>query len=227
MSSVMLSSASLRSGTLAPPSTATNGANITRADFQRWAHEDRNHAQADATRSEREERRRFKQAQKELFRSRGAAIKEQHKEQMQEAIARVNEHKQEAQAGGTTLREESARMKARRIEQSKKWADHGYELTQQYTIKAAQNNMRSLKAQNAGIVNGMHAKKQDRQAVCARAPPTHPSTREHLARHHPFVPPSPAPSGPSPPGSNNVLHSTHSHLSPLPLPPLHTLETRD
>ena len=50
-------------------------------------------------------------------------------------------------------------------EQQKKWADHGYELTQQYTIKAAQNNMRSLKAQNAGIVNGMHAKRQDHETI--------------------------------------------------------------
>ena len=70
-----LSSTSYRSGTLTPPSTATNGANITRADFQRWAHEDRNHSQADMTRSERDERRRFKAQQKELFRQRGEQIK--------------------------------------------------------------------------------------------------------------------------------------------------------
>ena len=59
-------------------------------------------------------------------------------------------------------------MRKRRMEQQKKWADHGYELTQQYTIKAAQNNMRSLKAQNAGIVNGMHAKREDNKQVRAR-----------------------------------------------------------
>lgn len=56
-------------------------------------------------------------------------------------------------------------MRKRRQEQQKKWADHGYELTQQYTIKSAQNNMRSLKAQNAGIVNGMHSKRQDHQHI--------------------------------------------------------------
>ena len=160
-----LSSTTLRSGTLAPPSTATNGTNITRADFQRWAHEDRNHAQADMTRTEREERRRFKREQKELFRSRGEKIKEAQKQQMQEAAAEVTGHKQENSSLGSTLREDEEKMRRRRLEQQQKWADHGYELTQQYTIKAAQNNMRSLKAQNAGIVTGMHAKRQDRQHV--------------------------------------------------------------
>ena len=56
-------------------------------------------------------------------------------------------------------------MRKKRTELQKKWADHGYELTQQYTIKAAQNNMRSLKAQNAGIVNGMHSKREDNKQV--------------------------------------------------------------
>ena len=56
-------------------------------------------------------------------------------------------------------------MRQKRTEQQMKWADHGYELTQQFTIKAAQNNMRSLKAQNAGIVSGIHAKKADRIAL--------------------------------------------------------------
>jgi hypothetical protein len=35
----LVSNTPSRAGTLSPPSTATNGTNITRADFQRWAHE--------------------------------------------------------------------------------------------------------------------------------------------------------------------------------------------
>jgi len=165
MSTVALSTASLRSGTLEPPSTATNGQNITRADFQRWAHEDRNHAQADMTRNEREDRRKFKQAQKELFRSRGAAAKEAQKEQLHEAQKEVAAAKEEKAAIGVSLREQEEGIRKRRTEQQKKWADHGYELTQQYTIKAAQNNMRSLKAQNAGIVSSMLSKRSERQNI--------------------------------------------------------------
>jgi len=161
-----LTSASIRSGTLSPPSTCTNGANITRADFQRWAHEDRNHAQADMTRTEREERRRFKQDQKELFRSRGSALKTQRKQQMEEAAKAMQEQKGVVNAEiGQTMRNEAETLRQHRDMQKKKWADHGYELTQQYTIKAAQNNMRSLKAQNAGIVNGMHAKREERKEI--------------------------------------------------------------
>ena len=158
-------SAMTRSGTLAPPSTATNGSNITRADFQRWAHEDRNHAQANDTRRERDERRRFKAEQKESLRMRGQQLKEMQKEQMSTTAERVATHKQGNSALGSTLREDEDRMRKRRAEQQKKWADHGYELTQQYTIKAAQNNIRSLKAQNAGIVNGMHAQAKDNASV--------------------------------------------------------------
>jgi len=161
-----LTSASIRSGTLTPPSTCTNGTNITRADFQRWAHEDRNHAQADMTRTERDERRRFKQEQKELFRSRGASLKDAQKTQMEDAAKKVQEHKGVVNAEiGSRLRAEEETMRQSRDMQKKKWADHGYELTQQYTIKAAQNNMRSLKAQNAGIVNGMHAKREERKEI--------------------------------------------------------------
>ena len=163
--STAISSMSFRTGTLSPPSTATNGANITRADFQRWAHEDRNHAQGDMTRTEREERRRFKSEQKELFRSRGAALKDAQKLQMTEAASQVATHRSGNASIGSTLREAEDNMRKRRSEQQKKWADHGYELTQQYTIKAAQNNMRSLKAQNAGIVNNMHSKRTDRRTV--------------------------------------------------------------
>jgi len=183
MSSAMMSATSLRSGTLAPPSTCTNGSNITRADFQRWAHEDRNHAQADMTRTEREERRRFKQEQKELQRSRGASQKDKQKVQMQDAAAQVQNHRQDNAGVGMTLREEEDRMRKRRQEQSKKWADHGYELTQQYTIKAAQNNMRSLKAQNAGVVNGMVAKRQDRQQIVeAQREAAHEGRRQRVER---------------------------------------------
>jgi len=152
-------------GTLSPPHTSTNGSSITRADFQRWAHEDRNHSQADNTRMEREERRRFKREQKELIRSRGAASKVAQKEQMQFASKCVESHRQENAEVGSMLRTDEATLRKRRTEQQKKWADHGYELTQQYTIKAAQNNMRSLKAQNAGVVNGMHAKRQEHQTI--------------------------------------------------------------
>ena len=161
----VISATPSRAGTLSPPYTSTNGSAITRADFQRWAHEDRNHAQADATRQEREKRLRFKQEQKELMRSRGAAIKDAQKAQMQTAASMVHEHREENAQLGSTLRTDEDRLRKRRTDQQKKWADHGYELTQQYTIKAAQNNMRSLKAQNAGVVNGMHAKRQEHQQV--------------------------------------------------------------
>ena len=158
----LISQTPSRAGTLAPPSTATNGTNITRADFQRWAHEDRNHAQADDTRREKEERRRFKAEQRELYRSRGATSKEQQKVQMKVAVACVQEAKDDKGVVGASTREEEDKMRKRRADQQKRWADHGYELTQQYNIKAAQNNMRSLKAQNAGVVNGMHAKREDK-----------------------------------------------------------------
>ena len=148
-----------RSGTLTPPSTATNGTNITRADFQRWAHEDRNHAQADDTRREREERRRFKKEQMELYRTRGVGYKEAAKQSMQLAKSMVQHHKEECAESAASLRADEDALRKKRTELQKKWADHGYELTQQYTIKSAQNNMRSLKAQNAGIVNGMHTKR--------------------------------------------------------------------
>jgi len=161
----VISATPSRAGTLSPPYTSTNGSAITRADFQRWAHEDRNHAQADATRQEREKRLRFKQEQKELMRSRGAAIKDAQKAQMQTAASMVHEHREENAQLGSTLRTDEDRLRKRRTDQQKKWADHGYELTQQYTIKAAQNNMRSLKAQNAGVVNGMHAKRQEHQQI--------------------------------------------------------------
>jgi len=161
----LLSNTPSRAGTLSPPSTATNGTNITRADFQRWAHEDRNHAQADDTRKEREERRRFKLEQKELYRTRGVHYKDQQKSQMSTAANEVQGAREQNAQLGSSIRDEEEKMRKRRMEQQKKWADHGYELTQQYTIKAAQNNMRSLKAQNAGIVNGMHAKREDNKQI--------------------------------------------------------------
>ena len=182
-SALALSAASIRSGTLTPPSTATNGTNITRADFQRWAHEDRNHAQADMTRTEREERRRFKQEQKELFRSRGVALKEAQKKQMEKTLETVNSHRAENKNTASQIRDDEKKMSERKKEQQLKWANHGYELTQQYTIKAAQSNMRSLKAQNAGIVTGMNAKKADRQHVRSAAftHRTAPSPRHTIA----------------------------------------------
>ena len=95
-----------RVGTLTPPSTATNGTNITRADFQRWAHEDRNHAQADDTRREREERRRFREEQKELYRTRGVGYKEAGKQSLQEAKAQVQKHKATNAESATSLRKD-------------------------------------------------------------------------------------------------------------------------
>ena len=130
-----------------------------------FASADRNHAQADDTRREREERRRFKLEQKELYRTRGAAYKDAQKAQLTTALSEVQSSREANAQLGSSIREEEEKMRKRRAEQQKKWADHGYELTQQYTIKAAQNNMRSLKAQNAGIVNGMHAKREDNKQV--------------------------------------------------------------
>lgn len=129
---------------------------------------DRNHAQADDTRKEREERRRFKLEQKELYRTRGVHYKDQQKSQMSTAANEVQGAREQNAQLGSSIRDEEEKMRKRRMEQQKKWADHGYELTQQYTIKAAQNNMRSLKAQNAGIVNGMHAKREDNKQVRRR-----------------------------------------------------------
>ena len=154
-----------RSGTLTPPSTATNGNHITRADYQRWAHEDRNHTAAETTRLEKEERKKFRLAEKERWRSQGVGIKSKQKEQLVAAKGEVEKHKTNNAAVGSQLRERADHLSKTRTEQQKKWADHGYELTQQYTIKAAQNNMRSLKAQNAGIVNSMHAKRQDHETI--------------------------------------------------------------
>ena len=113
-SALALSAASIRSGTLTPPSTATNGTNITRADFQRWAHEDRNHAQADMTRTEREERRRFKQEQKELFRSRGVALKEAQKKQMEKTLETVNSHRAENKNTASQIRDDEKKMSERK-----------------------------------------------------------------------------------------------------------------
>jgi len=163
MSSALLSGS--RAGTLSPPSTVTNGTNITRADYQRWAHEDRNHSSADTTRREKEERKKFKEEEKERWRNRGNALQKEYKEQMTETANKVQKHKEMNGQLGSSLRNQEEALRKTRTEQQKKWADHGYELTQTYTIKAAQNNMRSLKAQNAGIVNGMHAKRQDHETI--------------------------------------------------------------
>ena len=154
-----------RVNTLSPPSTVTNGTHITRADYQRWAHEDRNHSTADMTRIEREERRKFRQEEKERWRQRGGQLREGCKQQVSTMAEKVQKHKEGNAEIGLSLREREAALRKTRSEQQKKWADHGYELTQTYTIKAAQNNMRSLKAQNAGIVNGMHAKRQDHETI--------------------------------------------------------------
>ena len=156
---------STRTGSLTPAATATNGTNITRADYQRWAHEDRNHTSAATTRREKEERKKFKLAEKERWRTGGATLKAVQKEQMTTTKEEVEKHKMNNAAVGGQLRDRGAFLKKAREDNTKKWADHGYELTQQYTIKAAQNNMRSLKAQNAGIVNGMHAKRQDHETI--------------------------------------------------------------
>ena len=84
---------------------------------------------------------------------------------MTQAATEVQTVREAAAQLGASIREDEDKLRKKRAEQQKKWADHGYELTQQYTIKAAQNNMRSLKAQNAGIVNGMHAKREDNKQV--------------------------------------------------------------
>ena len=84
---------------------------------------------------------------------------------MTQAATEVQTAREAAAQLGASIREDEDKLRKKRAEQQKKWADHGYELTQQYTIKAAQNNMRSLKAQNAGIVNGMHAKREDNKQV--------------------------------------------------------------
>jgi len=154
-----------RANTLSPPSTATNGQNITRADYQRWAHEDRNHSTASTTRNEREERRKFRLAEKERWRSHGTDLRSHQKQQMVETSEQVQRSKEFNAGIGQNLRHRQESLRQTREAQQKKWADHGYELTQTYTIKAAQNNMRSLKAQNAGIVNGMHAKRADHETI--------------------------------------------------------------
>lgn len=100
-----------------------------------------------------------------MYRTRGSAYKEQQKIQMTQAATEVQTAREAAAQLGASIREDEDKLRKKRAEQQKKWADHGYELTQQYTIKAAQNNMRSLKAQNAGIVNGMHAKREDNKQV--------------------------------------------------------------
>jgi len=154
-----------RSGMLSPPSTVTNGTHITRADYQRWAHEDRNHSSAATTRREKEERKKFREEEKERWKNRGNALSKEYKEQMEQTASRVQKHKEGNSQIGLSTRQQEEALRKTRQEQQKKWADHGYELTQTYTIKAAQNNMRSLKAQNAGIVNGMHAKRQDHETI--------------------------------------------------------------
>jgi len=154
-----------RLNSLTPASTATNGTNITRADFQRWAHEDRNHSTATTTREEREQRRKFRLEEKERWRKRGDGLRVQQKQQLVETATEVARSKELNAGIGQNLRTRNEDLKKMRGEQQKKWADHGYELTQTYTIKAAQNNMRSLKAQNAGIVNSMHAKRADHETI--------------------------------------------------------------
>ena len=163
MSTGVLSSS--RVGTLTPASTVTNGTNITRADYQRWAHEDRNHSTAETHRREREERKKFKLEEKMRWKSHGNALSKEYKEQMGETARQVQKAKEHAGAVGSSIRQHEEQLRKQRTELQNKWKDHGYELTQTYTIKAAQNNMRSLKAQNAGIVNGMHAKRQDHETI--------------------------------------------------------------
>ena len=92
---------------------------------------------------------------------------------MEKTLETVNSHRAENKNTASQIRDDEKKMSERKKEQQLKWANHGYELTQQYTIKAAQSNMRSLKAQNAGIVTGMNAKKADRQHVRSLAAFTH------------------------------------------------------
>ena len=165
MTSPMRSSTTSRVNSLSPPATVTNGLHITRADYQRWAHEDRNHSSADTTRREKEERRRFREAEKQRWKSRGIALQEAAKLQATQTAAKVAKHKERNGQLGLSTRQQEDALRKQRQEQIRQWTDYGYELTQQYTIKAAQNNMRSLKAQNAGIVNGMQTKRQARETI--------------------------------------------------------------
>lgn len=122
---------------------------LRKADYRRMMQMESNLRKANDGRDEHNQRKAFLKEQKERFRQRGVALREERRQTEANIANSVENVRQSAEAIGDHLRRNQKTLRARRVQQDRDYEDFGRSITEKYSTRGNQETVRQRKAELA------------------------------------------------------------------------------